>query len=203
MLSLSYLFEAEKIFWNEIYKKDSAHWIDKTISNLTKYTCKKYGPFKNVLEVGCAAGVDTFYLAQYTSNQVIGIDIVLKAIELAKKNLAEQPEEIQKKVILEIGNVENLKYNNNYFDFVYSLSVLHSTDINKSFKEIRRVLTNDGKTVIYSYINEEEHKRIYSEKDFIDVSSKYFKILNSSTKEVSSDAGGDKHTAFILELQAK
>ena len=109
MISIAYLFEAEKIFWNDVYKNDEAHWIDKTISNLTKYTCRKYGPFKNVLEVGCAAGVDTFYLAEHTSKQVIGIDIAPKAIELAKKNLIKQPDKLQKKVILEVGNIEKLK----------------------------------------------------------------------------------------------
>ncbi len=203
MISLSYLFEAEKIFWNDVYKTDQAHWIDKKVSNLTKYVCKKYGSFKTVLEVGCAAGIDTFYIAQHTSKQVIGIDIASKVIDIAKKNLAGQPEETQKKIIFETGNVENLRFHENYFDFVYSLSVLHSTDINKSFKEVRRVLTSDGKAVIYVYVNEKEHKRSYSEQDFIDISNKYFKILKTSTKEIPADAGGDKHTAFILELQSK
>ena len=203
MISMAHLFEAEKVFWNNVYKKDEAHWIDKSVSNLTKYACKTYGPFKNVLEVGCAAGIDTFYFAQNTTNQVIGIDIASTVIDIAKKNLSKQPEEIQKKVIFETGNVENLKFDDKQFDFVYSLSVLHSTDINRSFKEIRRVLNDNGKAVIYVYINEKEHKRSYSDQDFVDVSNKYFKILKTSTREIPADSGGDKHTAFILELQVK
>jgi len=202
MIPVSYLFEAEKVFWNEVYKKDQAHWIDKSISNLTKYACKKYSPFKNVLEVGCAAGVDTFYIAEHTSKQIIGIDIAPKAIEIAKKNLAEQPEKIQKKVILETGNVENLKYQDKQFDFVYSLSVLHSTDITKSFKEIKRVLISDGKAVIYVYLKEKEHNRSYSDQDFLNEAKKYFEVIKTSTKDIPSDAGGDNHVAFIMELRA-
>lgn len=203
MIPIAYLFEiGEKKFWNEVYKKDQDHWVDKKISNLTKYACKKYGPFKNVLEVGCAAGIDTFYIAENTSEQVIGIDIVPKAIEIAQTNLAEQPEEIQKKVILETGDVENLKYQDKQFDFIYSLSVLHSTDITKSFKEIKRVLTADGKAVIYVYLNEKEHNNSYSEKDFVDEASKYFEIIKTQIKEIPSDAGGDNHTALIMELKS-
>jgi len=203
MISVAYLFElGEKKFWNEVYKKDQDHWIDKTVSNLTKYTCNKYGPFKNVLEVGCASGLDTFYLAEHTTQQVIGIDIVPKAIKIAKKNLAEQPEKIQKKVILEVGDVEALKYKDHQFDFVYSLSVLHSTDIIKSLKEIKRVLTVDGKAVIYLYLNEREHHHTYSDQDFINEAKKYFEIIKTQIKKVPSDAGGDNHTALIVELRA-
>ncbi len=203
MLSLSYLFEAERIFWDNVYKKDEAHWVDKKVSNLTKYACKKYGPFKNVLEIGCAAGIDTFYIAQYTTNQVIGIDIAEKAIQLAKQNLEKQPKNIQKKVRFEVGNVEDLRFPKNYFDFIYSLSVLHSTDIDKSFKEIHRVITNNGKAVIYVYLEEEEHKRSYSQADFEEISGKYFNILKTSIRNIPKDAGGDTHKALILELQAK
>jgi ubiquinone/menaquinone biosynthesis C-methylase UbiE len=202
MISLAYLFDTEMKFWNEVYKKDQDHWIDKTVSNLTKYACKKYGPFKNVLEIGCASGVDTFYIADHTSQQVIGIDIIPKAIKIAQKNLAEQPEKIQKKVVLEIGDVEKLKYKDNQFDFIYSLSVFHSVDIIKAFKEIKRVLTFDGKAVIYAYLNEREHHHTYNDQDFRDEATKHFEIIKTQIKEIPSDAGGDNHTAFIMELRA-
>ena len=204
MISVAYLFEiGEKKFWNDVYKKDEAHWIDKSVSNLTKYACREYGPFTDVLEIGCAAGIDTFYLAQNTKHQIFGIDIAPDAIELAQNNLVEQPQEIRNKIVFEVGDVENLEhFNDSSFDFIYSLSVLHSTDITKSFKEIKRVLTDDGKAVIYVYLNEKEHNNSYSEKDFVDEANKYFEIIKTQIKEIPSDAGGDNHTALILELKA-
>jgi ubiquinone/menaquinone biosynthesis C-methylase UbiE len=202
MIPIAYLFENEKIFWNSVYKKNEAHWMTKSVSNLTKYICKKYGPFKTVLEIGCAAGVDTFYLAEHTTKQIVGIDIAIKAIEEANKNLIKQPIKIQRKIVFETGDVENLKYEDKSFNFIYSLSVLHSTDITKSFREIRRCITDNGNAVIYVYLNEKEHKKSYTEQDFLNESKKYFEVIKTSIKEIPSDAGGDNHTAFIMELKA-
>jgi len=186
---------SEKKFWAEVYEEDEAHWTDKEVSKLTKSIVKKYGSFKNILEIGCAAGIDTFYLAKYTNNKIIGIDIISDIINQAV-NLKKQSKNLQNKITFEIGDAEKLKYDNESFDFVYSLSVLHTTDINKSLSEINRVLTKNGNAVIYIFIDEELNKN-----KFLDICKKYFNINQQEIVSVKHDDGGDKHKALITYLE--
>ncbi len=202
MRLINYLSESEKDFWEDVYDSNEDHWTDKEVSRLTKTAVNKYGNFDNVLEIGCAAGIDTFYLAQYSKN-VIGIDIVSDVIDLANKNLNKQPKEIRSKVKFEIGDVEKLKYNDNQFDFVYSLSVLHSTDYKKSLKEVRRVLTNDGNAVIYVYVDGNTGDKIANKKDFLNICEKYFNIEKEQVVETKKDSGGNYHIALIVYLECK
>jgi ubiquinone/menaquinone biosynthesis C-methylase UbiE len=192
------LVESELKFWKNVYASDEAHWLDKTPSNLTKKLIKKYAPLGSVLEIGCAAGIDTFYLSGY-ADSIIGIDIVPQVIEIAKKNLSGQKKVVQKKIKFEIGDAESLRFDNESFDLVYSLSVLHSTDIKKSLPEIKRVLKDDGKAVLYVYTgkNKEEIDKDY----FLNVCDDYFLILDQSEFEIKKDSGDDTHTALIVWLK--
>ena len=196
-----YIKESEKEFWDDIYKNDETHWENKNVSNLTKKVVNKYKKFNNILEIGCAAGIDTFYLAKYTKDKIIGIDIVSSVINKAKENLKNQNKDIQSKVSFEEGDAEKLKFKDKSFDFVYSLSVLHSTDTSKSIKEIRRVLIDDGNAVIYVYIG--KNKEEIDKNVFINNVSKYFKIVNEKEIEISKDKGNDKHKALIVWLEVK
>ena len=197
----SFLDESEKEFWQDVYKNKESHWEDKNVSNLTKKVVSKFKKFDNVLEIGCAAGIDTFYLAKYTRNKIVGIDIVSDIIKKAKENLSKEPINIQRKISFEIGDAEKLKFEDKSFDFVYSLSVLHSTDVSKSIKEVRRVLTDDGKAVIYVYIGGNKEEGM-NKKKFIDAVSSYFKIIDQKEVDVS-DSANDKHTALITWLEVK
>ena len=193
-----YLNESEKEFWDKIYKDGEDHWVDKNPSNLTKQVINTFKEFDNVLEIGCAAGIDTFLLAQHTKNKIIGIDIADKAIEIAKENLKKQDKKIQNKIIFETGDAEKLKYKDNQFDFLYSLSVLHSTDIKKSLAEVNRVLSDNSSAVIYVYIG--KGKEEIDKSLFVDTCKKYFSITKE--KEINlKDSDGDKHKAMIVFLE--
>jgi ubiquinone/menaquinone biosynthesis C-methylase UbiE len=193
-----YIKESEKEFWNKVYKEGEHHWMDKKPSNLTRKVINKYKNLGNVLEIGCAAGIDTVVLAT-AAKSVIGIDIVKDAVDTAKENLTKCTESIRSKVKYEEGDAEKLKYDDNQFDFVYSLSVLHSTDVEKSLKEIRRVLNDKGKAVIYVYIGDKQEE--INKDHFLKVSSKYFKITNRNEIDIT-DKGKDKHKALIVNLEA-
>lgn len=200
MRFINYVIESELKFWSKIYDENAMHWTDKSPSNLTKATIKKYGPFKSVLEIGCAAGIDTFLLARH-SDKIIGIDIVHAAIEIANTNLKKQLKKIKNRIKFEVGDAENLKYAEKSFDLVYSLSVLHSTDPSKSIPEVRRVLKDDGHFVVYVYVK--PGKEGINEEVFINECKKYFKIEKMSKHEIKEDNGGDFHIALILFLGGK
>lgn len=197
MLFRQFLKESELKFWKEIYKNDETHWLDKSPSNLAKLAIRKYGPFKNVLEIGCAGGIDSFLFAEHC-NKLIGIDIVPEAIEIANKNLQNKPQKIRNKIKFEVGDAEKMKFSDKSFDFVYSLSVLHSTNINSSIPEIRRVLTDDGHAVIYVYLKTDKTDEGIEKYLFINACKDKFKIEKTTEHEIASDDGGDSHVACIV-----
>ena len=194
------LLDSEEKFWVKVYKSGEDHWIDKEPSNLTKSVVRKYKEFDNVLEIGCAAGIDTFLLASVTKNRIVGIDIVEAPIKIAKENLSNQSKAVKDKTSFEVGDAEKLRFKDKSFDFVYSLSVLHSTNLSKSLSEVRRVLTDNGKAVIYVYVGDGKEK--ITEKEFLDTCNKHFTVEDQKKVDVK-DKGGDVHKALIVWLEVK
>ncbi|MBI4722300.1 MAG: class I SAM-dependent methyltransferase [Candidatus Stahlbacteria bacterium] len=98
-----------------------------------------------VLEVGCGSSIDTHIIAQKIDGQVWGVDISQKAIEIAHQ----VSKYFDKKVILDVQDVRRLKFEDNFFDLVFSQGVLeHLDDINKAIEEHLRVLKPGGILVI-------------------------------------------------------
>jgi ubiquinone/menaquinone biosynthesis C-methylase UbiE len=192
------IIESEKKFWTSIYKSDEAHWIDKKPSNLSKKVVRKYGNLGRILEIGCAAGVDTFYLAEHCDS-IVGIDIVPDAIKIASDHLAESTKTLQKKIIFEVGDAEKLNYSDASFDFVYSLSVLHSTNVEKSIPEVRRVLNDEGRAVLYVYTG--KGKEEVDKEKFLSTCKEYFTIEKQEEIDIKKDAGDDTHHALIVWLE--
>ena len=104
---------------------------------------------KTVLEIGCGLGIDGIEFAKNGANYT-GIDISDKSIELAKTyfDLNNQ------KGNLLLADDENLPFENDTFDLVYSWGVLyHTPDIRQAIKEIYRLLKSDGRLIIMLYNN--------------------------------------------------
>ena len=82
--------------------------------------------------------------------KITGIDISSYAIENCKEEI---------KTSLEVGNANNLPYQDNAFDLVFSLNTLHNLhtyDLQKALKEISRVSKGNSYICVESYRNEEE-----------------------------------------------
>jgi ubiquinone/menaquinone biosynthesis C-methylase UbiE len=194
-----YLSESEKEFWEDVYDEEESHWETKDVSRLTKAVIRKYKKFDKVLEIGSAAGIDTFYLAEYCKS-IIGIDIVKDVVATANKNLKNQSKKIQARCSFQQGDAEKLVFDDGQFDFVYSLSVLHSTDLSISLAEVNRVLADDGHAVIYVFVGGDEG----TDKDkFIELCDDIFTIDKTDDIIVKEDAGGDQHNACIVWLSKK
>lgn len=103
---------------------------------------------KKVLEVGVGAGTD--FLQWVRSGALAyGIDLTEEAIEHVKHRLALYNLEAEGYVI---GDSENLPFNDNTFDIVYSWGVIHHTpNTEKALYEIIRVCKPGGiiKVMIY------------------------------------------------------
>ena len=69
-------------------------------------------------------------------------------IATAKKKI--DSKKLSKKITLEIGNAERLKYKSNNFDVVtICFGLRNFQDLDKSLKEAHRVLKNLGYLIIY------------------------------------------------------
>ena len=91
---------------------------------------------KKILDLGCGTGRHTRILKRGGA-KVWGIDISPKMIEIAKSEI--------KGVDFKVGSVYKLPYKSNHFDIVIAGLVIHYfKNLDKAFKEIHRVLKNNG-----------------------------------------------------------
>lgn len=102
---------------------------------------------KKVLEVGVGAGTDHLQFAR-AGVLLSGIDLTEAAIKMVKKRLAIEGLSSD----LRRADAENLPFESNSFDYVYSWGVLHHTpDTVKALAEVHRVCKPGGKICIMLY----------------------------------------------------
>lgn len=115
--------------------------------------------FKNkskILEVGCGQGTDALYICSKLSknHEYIAIDFSSESIRIANRNKTNFFKKNTTNCLpkFEVGDALDLRFNDEEFDFVYSMGVIHHTpDMLKAINEIFRILKKDGKATIYLY----------------------------------------------------
>ena len=136
------------------FPRDSKEFFEKT----EKYRYFHYPYFKDlmefgeyagkeVLEIGVGEGIDHF---QFIKNgaKLYGIDLTPRHVFMTKKRL----ELYGFKSNLLISDAENLPFQNNMFDLVYSCGVLFLVpDVQHAIDEIYRVLKPGGKVIALFY----------------------------------------------------
>lgn len=108
-----------------------------------------------ILEIGTGRGDTAMYLAR-SAGQIIGIDYSKEAIKIAKKIQSGYPKRIQKKAKFYVMDASDLKFKDNYFDvviFIDTIDHLNKRGVNKSMKEISRVLKPGGRLFIKTCSN--------------------------------------------------
>jgi len=112
-------------------------------------------PGQKVLDIGCGKGFQMFELTQSVPGiEVFGVDVSKYAFDNAK-------EEIKENITVSCASV--LPFEDNYFDFVFSINTLHNLKIDKLFsaiKEINRVSKNNKYICVESYRNELEKQNL-------------------------------------------
>lgn len=129
------------------YKYDG-RW-KKVAEPLVKHYGLKDGD--KVLDVGCGKGFLLYEMKQLVPGlEIKGIDISEYAIEHAKEEV---------KPYLEVASAVELPFEDNSFDFIVSINVIHNLycyDLEKAIKEIERVGKKNKYIIVESYRNEEE-----------------------------------------------
>ena len=94
---------------------------------------------KDVLECGC--GIDNLPSFAETSNH-------FNAIDLSEEAIKYQQQRIHNSIInaeYHVMNLEKLNFDDNSFDVIFGKSILHHTDLEKTYREISRVLRPTGR----------------------------------------------------------
>lgn len=104
----------------------------------------KYVKDKNVLDLGCAAGYGSNYLAANAkATHITGVDVSKEAIEYAGNKFQSS------KLKFQIASAETLPFRNGDFDVVVSLEVIeHVENYQKYLSELTRVLKPGGTAII-------------------------------------------------------
>jgi len=104
-----------------------------------------------VLDVGCGKG---FLMFDFTK-VVPGIEIY--GLDISEYAIANGKEEVQSR--MKLGNATKLPFEDNSFDFVYTINTLHNLhnyDLDLALREIERVGENNKYICVESYRNEVE-----------------------------------------------
>ncbi|HEY6357983.1 MAG TPA: class I SAM-dependent methyltransferase [Vicinamibacterales bacterium] len=102
---------------------------------------------RDVLDVGCGAGVEVVRFAQ-AGARVTGVDASPRAIELATENVRQHGAQAR----LEVADAEALPYRDASFDFVYAHGVVqYAADDRKVISECHRVLRSGGLALVQVY----------------------------------------------------
>lgn len=105
---------------------------------------------RDVLEIGVGMGADHIEWARQSPRSLTGIDLTPRAIEWTQRRLATFGLTSR----LMVADAEQLPFDDNSFDIVYSWGVLHhSPDTRQAFSEVYRVLRPGGtaRIMIYNY----------------------------------------------------
>ena len=125
--------------------EESRYRISPEIFNFAQFTRFRD---KKLLEVGIGAATDFLQWVR-AGTKAYGLDLTEEAIEHARHRLSIYGLEAEQLVV---GDSENLPFDDNFFDIVYSWGVIHHTpDTNKAMNEIIRVLKPGGTGKIMLY----------------------------------------------------
>lgn len=191
----------EKDFHNKTFSSDSRKAVKKYYmsANISKEFYKSMLlegiKAKKVLEYGCGPGSSAFDIAR-AGGEVNAIDIS----DVAIKQTLEKANNYSLQISASVMDAENLSFSNDSFDLVCGSGILHHLNLNRSYREIQRVLKKNGKAIffeplghnpiinLYRYLTpkmrtDDEHPLLMSdlklaENYFGDVSINYFNFTS-------------------------
>ncbi|MFA8450475.1 MAG: bifunctional demethylmenaquinone methyltransferase/2-methoxy-6-polyprenyl-1,4-benzoquinol methylase UbiE [Bacteroidales bacterium] len=123
--------------------------IDKLWRKKVRNIVKQYN-HKNILDIATGTGDLAIELAKNNPDKIIGVDISKGMLDIGKKKVGKM--KLSNTIKLEIGDSENLQFNDNEFDIVMSgFGVRNFENLDKGLSEMHRVLKPQGKLVILEF----------------------------------------------------
>ena len=135
----------KKIIEKVIESYDKRPYPSKFVSKEINFLSKIHN--KKILDAGCGAGRRLFHYMS-SGADVTGIDQSPGSIKFIK----EQANKIGLKPKVFVGRLEKTNFDDNQFDIVFCIGVLHHSPHPVTIlKELRRVTKEDGKIVLHLY----------------------------------------------------
>ena len=104
---------------------------------------------RKVLDMGCGTGEYALWYALHGAGEVVGIDLSEGSLSVAKERLAESA---LKNVTFRSMDILECGLPDNYFDYSYSVGVLHHTGSpNRGFQHLVRVTKPGGIVIVSLY----------------------------------------------------
>ena len=98
---------------------------------------------ENILDLACGTGILSSLISKSNKKQVIGLDLALDYLKIAKKK--------RRYGLFINGNAETLPYRSNSFDTIISSYLAKYVNIRRLVEESWRVLNHDGVIVFHDF----------------------------------------------------
>lgn len=131
-------------------------WRKKAIKLL-----KSHAP-RHILDIATGTGDFAIQAMSLNPEKIIGIDISLGMLEIGRQKVVEKG--LQKQIDLQLGDSENLEFNDNNFDAVIvSFGVRNFQNLNRGLEEMYRVLKPKGTVVVLEFSKPQQFpfKQVY------------------------------------------
>ena len=140
-----------------------------------------------VLDYGCGVGPIMEKVIKFNPKKITGIDISDVSISKAKERFKDN-----NSIELLVDNCEQTKFENEKFDLVYGLGILHHLQVSKCITEISRILKYNGKLLFIEPLGTNPFIKLYRtltpksrSKDEHPLVSKDFEFIKSKFKNVN------------------
>ena len=141
----------------DLYRVEKDHIRE----NLNKYTKKAFDflpKIKNpyILDVGCGSGVPTIELANISGGHVVGIDIDETALSLLRRKIQQMG--LKDRVIVVKNSIITMDFPQENFDIIWSEGSVFVIGFEKSIKNWRKFLKQNGFLVIHDELKDKNKK---------------------------------------------
>jgi len=150
-----------------------------------------------LLDVGCGTGRDLVELVQDKRCRAVGIDRSEKMVRMAQKRVKKQ--NMQDRITILKGDIQNLPFTNSCFDIVYSQSVLLQVDKIRAIEELARVLKTGGRYGSLEFAWSDESDKSLMQR-ITELTGEHFGPLNHEEwKNTHGKAGLKEYYSFFTK----
>ena len=132
----------------------------------------------DIADIGCGTGASTIELAKHLHCSIQAIDMLPEFIEELKARATKSG--VLDKITTVVGNMEDMPFENESFDVLWSEGAIYNIGFEKGIREWRKYLKQAGKLVVseLTWLTEERPKEIgkYWESEYPEVSTASCKI---------------------------
>nr|WP_243687672.1 class I SAM-dependent methyltransferase [Methanobacterium formicicum] len=91
-----------------------------------------------IADIGCGTGGQTMVLAQNTASEIIGVDLFPEFIKQFNQNI--QKQNLQERVKGVVGNMEDLPFQEEELDLIWSEGAIYNIGFERGLREWRKYL---------------------------------------------------------------